>query len=222
MLGLGSAEFTVELEGLPPLAAGLLVLAGGVVAFGEVAVRACLLVGVAVFGSQPERCREFGARGGGLAGLVQGLGQGAERQGLAVLVAGLPVQRECLPEIADGLLVLALAQAHFAQVLKLGGHAGPMTDTPEDGKGLFEEVSRLRQLATAQAEVAAPRQGLALARLVLLVVQHRQGSLQVLGRLVKGAKLGLGGGEIGQRSYRAVVVAGILVGGDGFAVAVGG
>ena len=76
--------------------AGLLVLADAVVALGEVAVRACLLVGVAGFGRWPERCRQLGLGGGGLADPLQGLGQAVERKGLAVSVAGFPVQRECL------------------------------------------------------------------------------------------------------------------------------
>jgi hypothetical protein len=35
---------------------------------------------------------------------------------LGVLVAGLPGQRECQPQMAGGLLVFALAQADLAQV----------------------------------------------------------------------------------------------------------
>jgi hypothetical protein len=47
---------------------------------------------------------------------VESLGQAAERLDLAVLVASLPVQRECLPLISDGLLEFALAQLDAAQV----------------------------------------------------------------------------------------------------------
>jgi hypothetical protein len=75
----GCAGLGVQVQGLLPVVAGLLVLAGAVVAFGEVAVRAGLLVGVAGIGSQPDGCLKFGARGGGLAGPVQCLGQAAQR-----------------------------------------------------------------------------------------------------------------------------------------------
>jgi hypothetical protein len=60
--------------------AGLLVLAAGVVALGEVAVDAGLLVGVARSGRQMESRLELGAGGGGLASLVQGHGQDAQRR----------------------------------------------------------------------------------------------------------------------------------------------
>ena len=78
------------------MVAGLLVLAGGVVAFGEVVMRACQLVGVAGFGCQPECCRQLGAGGGRLTDPVQSLGQSPEREDLAVLVVADVVQRECL------------------------------------------------------------------------------------------------------------------------------
>jgi hypothetical protein len=46
---LGSVQLAVQGECLLPVVAGLLVLASRVVAFGQVAVRGCLLVGVAGF-----------------------------------------------------------------------------------------------------------------------------------------------------------------------------
>jgi hypothetical protein len=65
---LGCAELSVQGKCLLPVVAGSLALPGGVVAFGEVAVRACLLVGVASFVGQLERCLKLGAGGGRLAG----------------------------------------------------------------------------------------------------------------------------------------------------------
>jgi hypothetical protein len=95
LICLRRAELGVQGECELPVVAGLLVLEGAVVAFGEVAVRAGLLVGVAGLGGRPERCAEFGTSGGGLPGSVQALGEAAQRQGLAVLVTGLPVQGAC-------------------------------------------------------------------------------------------------------------------------------
>jgi len=48
---------------------------------------------------------------------VQGLRQGAQRCDLAVLASGLRVQRERLPEVVDGLPVVALTQADAAQAV---------------------------------------------------------------------------------------------------------
>ena len=50
LVDLGRAEVGVQGERLLPVMAGLLVLAGAVVAFGELAMNACLLVDVARFG----------------------------------------------------------------------------------------------------------------------------------------------------------------------------
>ena len=68
LVRLGRAELGVQRECLLPVVTSSLVLAGAAVAFGELAVRACLLVGVAGFGRPLERCRQLGAGGGGLAG----------------------------------------------------------------------------------------------------------------------------------------------------------
>jgi hypothetical protein len=83
----GSAELGVQVQGMLPLAAGLLVIASGVVAFGEALMCAGLQVGVAGLGGQPDRCLEVGAGGIVLAGSALRLRQSAERQCLAVLVA---------------------------------------------------------------------------------------------------------------------------------------
>jgi hypothetical protein len=101
----------------------LVLLAGVVVAFAEVVVRGCLLVGLPGFGGQLERRCELGAGGGGLPSGVQGLGEAAERLSLAGVVADFCVHRECLPDVADGLLVVALAQADLTEFQQLGGDA---------------------------------------------------------------------------------------------------
>ena len=74
---------------------------------------------------------------------IQRLGQPAERYGLAVLVAALPEERECLPEIADGLLVCALAQAYAAEVAERAGHAGGLPGGAVDGQGLLKQAGGL-------------------------------------------------------------------------------
>jgi hypothetical protein len=58
LVGLGRAELGVEREGLLPVVAGLLVVSGAVVALGEVAVHARLLVGVAGLSGEPQGCRQ--------------------------------------------------------------------------------------------------------------------------------------------------------------------
>jgi hypothetical protein len=72
------------------------------------------LIGVAGSGRQLKRCRQLSARGSEPAFSVQGFGQAAERHDLAVLVAGVAEQRQCLLEIGNGLLAFALAQPEAA------------------------------------------------------------------------------------------------------------
>src|SRR5580693_3897038 len=79
LVGFGRAELGVQSECLLPVVAGPLILVGAVVAFGEIAVRAGLLVSVAGFGRQPECGGHLDASGGGLAFSLQGLGQVEQR-----------------------------------------------------------------------------------------------------------------------------------------------
>jgi hypothetical protein len=75
VVGFGRVCLGVQGECLLPVVTGLLVLAIVVVAVGQVAVGACLVVGVAGLGCQLQCGLELFAGRGGLAGLVQGLGE---------------------------------------------------------------------------------------------------------------------------------------------------
>lgn len=152
------AELGVPGECLLPVVAGLLSLVGPLMAFGQVTMYAGKVVGVARLCCQLERRRQLGAGGDGLAGFVQGLGQGAQRDGLTMLVARLLVQRGRLPQVADGPLVFALPQADLAQAPEASGYADGTVELAVDGEGLFVESGGLGELVTVEAELASPFQ----------------------------------------------------------------
>ena len=82
---------------------------------GQATVGPCLFVLVTALDRQGQR---GGVLGPGLAGLArseEGFAEAVERLGLARAIAGLAVQGQRLPEMADGLLAAALPQLGNAQ-----------------------------------------------------------------------------------------------------------
>jgi hypothetical protein len=151
---LGDAELGVKDQCMLPMVAGLLILAVTMMAFGQITVYACRMIGESGLGRQSERRSQLDACGSGLAGFVQGFAQRAERVYLAVMGTELSVQSERLPEVAEGLLMVVLAQADQAQACKCVGYADGLINAAVDGQGLLEEGVRPGERATAEAELA--------------------------------------------------------------------
>jgi hypothetical protein len=187
LVGLGRAELGVQPKCLLPVVGGLRVLAIAVMALSDVAVCVCLLVGVAGICCELKRCEQLGASSFGLAKAAQGFGDVPQHHRLSVLVARLPEQVECLPQIADRLDVLALAQADVAQVAQLGGYASRTFEAAVDGQGLPVGVGGLGQLAATDTQVADPDERVSFAEAVFGIPEHVQHPVQVPRRLVVAA-----------------------------------
>ena len=123
---------------------------------------------------------------------MQALGEDAERPDLAVLIADLSAYCECLPEMADGVLVFALANADLAEGAQRDGYADPAVDAVKDGQGGFEVGGSLGQLAATQMALTDRMQRRAFTRLALHLAEHVQGMLL---RESRSGSLGLWLGE---------------------------
>jgi hypothetical protein len=104
----------------------------------------CLFVLVTALDRQGQR---GGVPGAGLAGLARGEGRFAEtveRLGLTRAIAGLAVEDQRLPEVADGLPAAALPQLGDAQASQRPGLARPVTDLAAQPQGPPEMAGGLR------------------------------------------------------------------------------
>ena len=122
--GLRSVEIGVAGEGLP-VAASLLAVAGGLAGAGQATVGPYLFVLVTALDRQGQR---GGVPSAGLVDLARGeerFAEAIERLGLTRAIAGLAVQGQRLPEMADGLTAAALPQLGKAQASQHPGLAQP-------------------------------------------------------------------------------------------------
>ena len=114
--------------------------------------------------------------GAGLAGLARGeerFAKTVERLGLARAIAGLAVEGQRLPEVADGLTTAALPQLGNAQASQRPGLAQPATDIAAQLKGPPEVDGGLRITALPQLELAEVAQHMGLARPQTGVTEER-------------------------------------------------
>jgi hypothetical protein len=150
LLGLRSAEIGVAGEGLP-VAVSLLAVAGGLVGAGQATVGPYLFVLVTALDRQGQR---GGVPSAGLVDLARGeerFAKTVERLGLTRAIAGLAVEGQRLPEMADGLTAAALPQLGKAQASQRPGLAQPATDLAAQPQGLPEMASGLQVTALPQA-----------------------------------------------------------------------
>ena len=118
-----------------------------------------------------------GVPGVGLVGLARGeerFAKTVERLGLTRAIAGLAVQGQRLPEMADGRLVAALPQLGNAQASQRLGLAQPAADLAAQLQGPLEMAGGLLVTALLQLEFAEVSQYKGLARLQVGVTKERQ------------------------------------------------
>src|SRR5580700_10937658 len=106
--GLGDAQAGVDVQGLFPVFAPGIVLAGGVACMGKPVVRAALLIAVARLAGQRQRGVMAGECLAGPAGGQVGFPASVERRGLSARIADLLVEGQCVLMEARGPVKLTL------------------------------------------------------------------------------------------------------------------